>query len=145
MSDIVNYPTPKNTPEIKRLLDLVSWYRRFIKIFSSISSPITDLLHGMKKGQPIVWTEEAERAFMEVKSRLTSAPVLASPDFSNPFVIQCDASDSGVGAVLYQENEGMEHPIAYASKSLNAAKGNILLRKMSLSVCCFGWRNFARM
>lgn len=142
VSAIVNYPTPKNTTEIKRLIGLVSWYRRFIKDFSSISSPINDLLHGRKKGQPIVWTEEAEKAFSEIKLRLTSAPVLASPDFSKPFVIQCDASDTGVGAVLYQECDGLEHPVAYASKSLTAVQRKYTTTEKELLACIFGIEKF---
>lgn len=119
VSAIVDYPTPKTTTEIKRLIGLVSYYRRFVKDFSTLSSPITDLLHGRKKGQPITWTPEAEKAFQEIKHRLSSSPILSSPDFSKPFFIQCDASNTGVGAVLYQQDDGLEHPIAYTSKTLN--------------------------
>lgn len=142
VSAILNYPTPKTTTEIKRLIGLVSWYRRFVKDFSSISSPINDLLHGRKKGQPIVWSPEAERAFSEIKSRLTSAPILASPDFSRPFVIQCDASDTGVGAVLYQECDGAEHPIAYASKGLTKAQRAYSVTEKELIGVLFGIEKF---
>lgn len=132
VSAILNYPTPKNTTEIRRLIGLVSWYRRFIKNFASIAAPISNLLQGRKKGQPIVWTPEADEAFDEIKKSLTSAPVLASPDFSKPFVIQCDASDYGVGAILYQECDGIEHPIAYASKALNKAQRNYSVTEKEL-------------
>lgn len=81
-------------------------------------SPIKNLLHGGKKGQAISWTQDADRAFQEIKCRLTSSPVLTSPDFTKKFVIQCDASDTGVGSVLYQMCDGIEHPVAYSSKTL---------------------------
>nr|CAI5851281.1 unnamed protein product [Callosobruchus analis] len=119
VSAIVDYPTPKTTTQVRRLIGLVGYYRRFLKNFASICSPISDLLKGRKKGQNIEWTDEADRAFAQIKQSLTTAPVLASPDFSKPFVLYCDASDTGVGSVLYQETDGIEHPIAYASKTLN--------------------------
>lgn len=119
---ITQFPVPKTTTEIKRLLGLVGWYRRFIKDFSTISTPINNLLHGRKKGQPITWTPEADEAFQEIKRLLSTAPVLASPDFSKTFHLQCDGSNTGVGSVLYQEEDGIEHPIAYFSKTLNKAQ-----------------------
>lgn len=119
---IINYPIPNNTTQVKRLLGLVEWNRKFIKDFSSLYAPITDLLHVRKKGQSIYWTPEAEKVFQDIKIRLTTAPVLETPDFSKPFIIQCDASDVGLGAVLYQREDRIEHPIAYASKVLNTCQ-----------------------
>lgn len=142
VSAIVNYPTPKTTTEIKRLIGLVSWYRRFIKDFSTIAAPINGLLHGRKKGQKIVWSDEAESAFTQIKTRLSSAPVLASPDFSKPFVIQCDASDVGLGAVLYQECDGLEHPVAYASRSLTISERKWSVTERELIAVIFGIEKF---
>lgn len=119
VSAILDYPIPTNSTEVRRFLGLVMYYRRFLKDFSTICSPITDLLRNRKKGQPITWTPDADRAFAEVKRILTNTPVLASPDFSKQFIISCDASNTGVGAVLYQEDDGLEHPIAFFSKTLN--------------------------
>lgn len=116
---ILNYPVPTNTTQIRRLIGIIGYYRRFLKDFSSICSPISDLLKGRKKGQSIVWTKEADEAFDKVKKILTTTPVLASPDFTKKFFIACDASNTGVGAVLFQEEDGLEHPIAYFSKTLN--------------------------
>lgn len=119
ISAILDYQVPTNTTQIRRLVGMVGYYRRFLKDFSTLCSPITDLLRGRKKGQPIEWTAEADLAFKEIKRVLTTTPVLASPDFSKQFCIICDASNTGVGAVLYQEEDGLEHPVAYFSKTLN--------------------------
>lgn len=119
VSAILSYPTPKNTTQIRRLVGLIGYYRRFLRNFSTVCSPITDLLKGQKKGQPVSWTPEADSAFQEIKKMLTSTPILASADFNEQFCIICDASDTGVGGVLFQENDGLEHPIAYFSKTLN--------------------------
>ncbi|KAK9729461.1 RNase H-like domain found in reverse transcriptase [Popillia japonica] len=142
VSAIVDYPTPKTTTQIKRLIGLVGYYRRFLKNFSALSSPITDLLRGRKKGQPITWTPEADKAFQEIKTALTTAPVLASPDFPQPFLINCDASDIGVGAVLYQAADGIEHPVAYASKNLNAAQRKYSTTEKELLAVIFAVEKF---
>lgn len=142
VSAIVNYPIPTNTTQIKRLIGLIGYYRRFLKNFSAISSPITDLLHGRKKGQPIVWTPEADEAFKQIKECLTNAPVLASPDFTKPFIINCDASDTGVGAVLCQNIDGAEHPVAYASKNLNKCQRKYSTTEKELLAVLFGVEKF---
>lgn len=142
VSAVQNFPIPKNTTEIKRLLGLVGWYRRFIKDFAAMASPITDLLKGRKRGQPIVWTNEANEAFLKIKDSLCNAPVLACPDFSKPFFIQCDASDTGMGAVLFQETEGFEHPIAYASKTLNKCQRKYSVSEKEMLALIFGIEQF---
>lgn len=119
---ITEYPYPKTVKQVRRFLGLTGWYRRFIANYATISAPITDLL---KKSKKFEWTVEAHSAFEELKRCLTTAPFLANPDFGRPFVIQCDASNTGVGGVLYQVSEdGREAPIAYMSQKLNAAQQN---------------------
>jgi hypothetical protein len=83
--------------------------------------PLTDLT---KKGQPnlVVWTEECEKAFVKLKELLTSEPILQLPDLEKPFVIQVDASDNAVGAVLLQDSAIQLLPVAYASKKLTTAE-----------------------
>ena len=78
----------------------------------------------MKKAQPFDWQAEQEAAFEAIKTALTTAPVVARPDFAHPFTLQTDASSTGVGAVLTQTIEGEERAIAYASRSLSAAERN---------------------
>lgn len=142
VDSILNFPVPKTTTQIKRFIGLVSYYRRFIKNFSSTSSAITDLLKGRKKGQPITWTDDAEKAFIDIKNRLTTSPVLAAPDFNEPFVIQTDASDTGLGAVLYQRSDGVEHPVAYASRTLNKCERKYTVTEKECLGVIFGIERF---
>ncbi|CAB0038053.1 unnamed protein product [Trichogramma brassicae] len=100
---------------------MVGWYARFIARDSEIKAPLTKLL---KKTEEWKWGEEQQMAFERLKSALTSAPVLARPDFSKPFKVQCEASGVAVGAVLTQEQQDGEHPIVYASRSLTGAERN---------------------
>lgn len=139
---IVNTPVPKTTTEVRRIIGVMQWYRRFIKDFSTLSAPITALIKEKKKGQSITWTPEAEVSFKTLKERLVSAPVLASPDFTKPFFIQTDASDVGLGAVLYQVFDGSEHPIAYASKTLTRTERNYSVTERECLAVLFGVEKF---
>lgn len=112
---IINIPTPKNTSEVRRIIGLASWYRRFVPNFSSLISPMTALL---RKNTPFVWNQDCEKSLEEVKNNLISAPILTCPNFELPFVVQTDASDYGIGCVLSQEQDGQEKVIAYLSRSL---------------------------
>lgn len=119
VSVMLNYPRPRTSTEIKRFTGMCSWYRRFINGFSTLVSPLNDLIKGKKKKQAVLWTPEAEEAFVKIKEALVSAPILCQPDFNQPFTIQCDASDTGVGGVLTQVLDGEERVIAYASRTLS--------------------------
>lgn len=119
---IANFPQPKTVRQLRRFLGLTGWYQRFISNFSAITAPLTNLKGTAEKFQ---WNEQAQMAFEYLKSRLTTAPILSHPDFSRPFIIQCDASATGVGSVLCQVGlDGEEHPIAFMSKKLNSAQRN---------------------
>ena len=124
ISAMVNYARPRNATEVKRFVGLCSWYRRFINNFSTLMSPINDLLKGRRKSQPITWTDAAEASFVKIKELLVSSPILSQPDFSKPFIITSDASLTGVGGALSQIMDGDEHIIAYASRSLTRAERN---------------------
>lgn len=117
---IVEYPQPKNVRDVRRVLGMANWYRRFIKNFSSISAPISNLIR--KSKEKFEWNEEAQAAFGQLKLALVSAPILALPNFDLPFQIECDASDLGIGAVLTQVQNGEERVIAYMSAKLNSAQ-----------------------
>lgn len=117
---IVSYPAPKTVKEVRRLLGMVGWYRRFIKDFSTLTAPITDLLKKDKLN--FTWTDTAAEAFERLKVALVSSPILATPDYTLPFTVQTDASDVGLGAVLTQEIANEERVIAYMSVKLSAAE-----------------------
>lgn len=124
IESIQNFPVPKNAKQIRAFIGLCGYFRRFIKGFSSIAAPLTKLT-GSKNGiSNFAWSPEAETAFGDLKKALTSAPVLSCPDFTKPFAIHCDASSAGIGGVLIQTIDGLEHPIAYYSRCLNTHERN---------------------
>ncbi|CAM4650486.1 unnamed protein product [Caretta caretta] len=115
---IRDWPAPHTKKQVQAFIGMAGYYRRFVPHFSAIATPITELC---KKGKPdkVVWTKQCQVAFRALKEALVSGPVLANPDFDKAFVVFTDASDTGLGAVLMQEDEkGERHPIVYLSKKL---------------------------
>jgi len=96
ISVIMQWPTPKSLKALSGFLSLTGYYRRFIHNYGRMAKPLTQLL---KKGN-FVWTEESTNAMQQLKNVVTNALVLMMPDFSQPFCIECDASSTGLGAVL---------------------------------------------
>ena len=112
------YPAPSTKKELMRFLGLVGYYRSFCRNFSSVVAPLTDLLKARAK---YIWSEICQQAFEKVKSLLCVSPVLAAPCFTQPFILQVDASDVGAGAVLLQaDDSGVERPVSYFSRKFNA-------------------------
>ena len=125
---IMDFPLPKTQRQVRRFLGMTGWYRRFIPNYAQLASPFTDSL---KKSKTFCLSESAVESFNELKRCLTSAPILSNPDFSLPFTIQCDASVSGVGGVLFQTDpEGNERVIYYHSRKLNAAQKNYSITEL---------------
>lgn len=91
-------------------MGLAGYYRRFIRQFAVIASPLTDLL----QKETFVWTTQAQQAFEELKSRLSTTPVLPLPNFNDDFHLETDASGVGIGGILSQKG----HPIAFYSQKL---------------------------
>ena len=111
-----DYPTPKNLKTLQQFLGLASYYRHYIPLFSKIAAP----LHALTRNTAAyVWTPLCQQAFDKLKELLTTSPVLAFPNLSQPFLLETDASGKGVGAVLSQRQEDCSiRPIAYASRTL---------------------------
>lgn len=111
-----NFPTPSNTSEVKGFLGLCNYYRRFIQGFAEIAAPLTQLL---KKNSPFVWSDECNKAFLQLKHGLTTAPILAYPNMDRPFVLYTDASGSAIGYILGQiDDQNRERVIAYGGRAL---------------------------
>ena len=95
----------------------MNYYRRFVENFSTIAAPLSDLT---KKGAPdkVQWTPECQRAFDTLKSVLTANPVLTLPDLQKTFILRTDASETGIGGCLLQQDKDLLHPITYVSRKL---------------------------
>ncbi len=118
IKSVRDYPTPATKKDVRAFLGLVGYYRRFIRQFATTATPLTDLT---KKARPdkVIWTKECEAAFDDLKAALQRKPVLMVAEPTRPFVLQTDASNYGLGAVLSQGgDDGYEHPVAYASRKL---------------------------
>ena len=118
---VQEFPTPTNLKELRNFLGLATYYRRFVKGFSNIASPLNALT---RKGVKFVWTEACSDAFDKLKRALVSAPILAYPNFKEPFLLFVDASSTGIGFTLAQEQNGNEVVIAYNGRGLNHAEQN---------------------
>ena len=116
---VQKFPQPT---DVKSVRSFVGYYRRFIPHFAKIAGP----LHNFTKTDvEFVWTPECDNAFVNLKQLLTTAPVLTSPKFEVPFMLETDASIQGLGAVLAQrQGDGSVKPVAYASRSLQAHERN---------------------
>lgn len=106
------FKIPKNPTGVKSFLGLAGYYRKFIRNFSKIGKPLTDLT---QKDIPFHWTDKQQDSFQTLKDALCKAPVLAYPNFNETFALTTDASNEGIGAVLSQN----DHPCCYISRTLN--------------------------
>ncbi|KAI2648976.1 Transposon Tf2-9 polyprotein [Labeo rohita] len=121
---VTGWPQPSTIKELQRFLGFANFYRRFIRNYSTIAAPLTSLLKN--KPKKLCWTEEADRAFSALKTSFTSAPILKHPNPELPFVVEVDASDCGIGAILSQRHgqPGKLHPCAFYSRKLTSAERN---------------------
>lgn len=138
---LLDYPVPTCVDELRRFLGLASFYRKFVRNFAQIAQPLYLLLGGnqRKKRKKNVrvkdhvewfWGEDQENSFRKLIECLTSAPVLAYPDYTKPFLLRTDASKTGLGAILCQEQDGMEKVIAYGSRSVRGPEKNYSTHKL---------------
>ena len=120
---ITDWPAPNNKKDVMSFLGLANYYRKFVKGFSAIVKPISDLL---KEKITWHWGKEQNDAMASIKSAITTAPILRLPDPKLSFTVTTDASDYAVGAVLTQRfpDTGFDHPIAYHSRKLKPSEIN---------------------
>ena len=118
IESVKEFPIPKSKKDVRTFLGLVGYYRKFIPNFSTVAVALTDLT---RKAAPteVQWNSQCQKAFDTLKDSLCQSPLLHSPDFSKQFILQTDASERGVGAVLSQiDDDKQEHPVAFFSKKL---------------------------
>jgi hypothetical protein len=138
VQEVMNLKLPMTVRQIQSFLGLAGYYRRFIPDFSRIAKPITELL---KKEAKFVWSQKCEDAFHALRQHLTTSPVLAQPDSSKPFDVYCDASSTGLGCVLMQDNR----VIAYASRALMPHEQNYPTHDLELAIVVHAlkiWRHY---
>ncbi|CAN6566252.1 unnamed protein product [Malus baccata var. baccata] len=136
---IEKLPPPTTVKSVRSFLGHAGFYRRFIKEFSKISRPLCDLL---AKDAPFVFDEACLEAFKKLKTLLTTAPIIAAPDWSLPFELMCDASDFAVGTVLGQRKDRLPQVIYYASRTLNDAQLNYATTEKELLAVVFALEKF---
>ncbi len=120
---VVDWPTPDSRKTLQRFLGFANFYRRFIRNYSQLAAPLTALT---STNMTFRWSEAASAAFSNLKSCFVSAPILVAPDSSRQFLVEVDASEVGVGAVLSQRSSSDDriHPCAFFSHRLSPAEQN---------------------
>jgi len=123
VAGVREWPTPENKTDVQAFLGFVNFYRRFIRDFSAKARPLFDLT---RSEQVWTWSGREQVAFEDLKTAVTTAPVLVSPQESDPFRIEADSSDFATGAVLSQQStmDGKWHPVAFYSKFLSSVEQN---------------------
>ena len=134
---VAKWPIPKTVYDVRSFLGFVGYYRRFIKDFSKIAKPIREVITGLEnqskrsaKKTFVEWTEAADSAFEHLKKLCNSTPILAYPDYKLPFILHPDSSSEGLGAVLYQKQNGKLRVIAYASRSVSKSESHYPAHKL---------------
>lgn len=140
---VVEWRQPTNVKDVRSFLGFANFYRRFIKDYSKVALPLTELT---KKDRVFVWTSSANQAFVALKRAFTSFPILVHPNHEKPFFIEADASDFALGSVLYQQGDDREfHPIAFHSRKFVAAEINYEIHDKELLAIVDSfeeWRRF---
>ena len=130
---VFEFSEPSSLEQVRSFLGLAGYYQKFIPNVATVTAPLTDLA---KKGSKFVWAAPQQNAFSTLKQRLCSAPVLSYTQFHKEFVLQTDASDCGLGAVLAQkDSQGNEHMVTYASRTLSDREKHYSAMETSFSNC----------
>ena len=131
------WPTPTTVTELRGFLGLTGYYRRFVPHYGIVAKPLTNIL----KKQQFIWTTAADQAFQDLKHLMAHTPVLALPNFGDPFVVETDACATGVGAVLMQHGR----PIAFLSKALGPQHQQLSIYEkefLALIMAVEKWRSY---
>jgi transposase InsO family protein len=145
---VQEFPTPRDVKQLRSFLGLVTFYARFIPALATTARPLHELL---RKNAPNEWTDTHQRAFQALKDALTSAPILAHPDFDRPFLLETDASDVGISAILSQPVDpnwdGKSLPrtqvVEYASRTLLPAETRYSAREKEALAVVWGIRHYS--
>lgn len=140
LTTMESYARPTNTKSVRRFLGMTGYYRRLIRDYSGMAAPLTNLLK--KTAGRFSWTPEADRAFLQLKKAMMTAPVIANPDFSEDFHIQCDASDVSGAAALGQHQNGAEVIIAYFSHKWSATEARWGATEREAATVLYAIRHF---
>src|SRR3954453_17077951 len=139
---VTNWPIPTNVHELRSFLGLAGYYRRFVKDFSMIASPLTALLH---KNQKYEWGADQDNAFTALKQAVSSAPLLIIPDPQLPYTLVTDASGYAIGAALCQDHGNGLQPCAFLSRKMNDAERNYPVHEQELLAIVHAlreWRHY---
>ena len=136
---IDEWPVPKNLTELRAFVGLASYYRRHVEGFSDLAKPLSELT---RKNQPFIWGPDQQQAFEILKDRLMNYPVLAPPLPEGRYIIDTDASDFAMGAVLQQEQNGTVRVISYASKTFDAAERQYCTTRKELAAVIYALKTF---
>jgi hypothetical protein len=126
VQDVLSWNVPMSVCDIRSFLGLAGYYQRFIKRFSKINKPMTELL---KKDKKFEWTSACKASFQELKKRLTTTPILVMPDMEKPSTIYYDVSGQGLGCVLMQDG----HVVVYASRQIRKHEAHYLTHDLELA------------
>jgi len=139
---VQDWKTPKSLTEVQSFLGFANFYQHFIQDYSKIARPLTELT---KRTEKWMWTNEAEMAFKELKHRFTSAPILAHFDAQRPVIIETDASDFAIGAILSQRDEEKRlHPVAFHSQKFTPVEINYKIHDKELLAIVDAFKHWRR-
>ncbi|CAF1183413.1 unnamed protein product [Didymodactylos carnosus] len=138
-----DFPVPYKAKGVRSFLGLTGYYRRFIQNYATIAEPLLQLIR-VKRSPVFVWIPECQDSFDELKQNLITSPIISYSDFNHPFILQLDASDYGLGAVLAQKGspDGEEHVIAYASRTLNESERKYSATERECLAIVWGTQHF---
>jgi len=134
---MVHWPVPQSVTDLRGFLGLTGYYRRFVKHYGLIAKPLTRLL----RKKQFCWSDEAQQAFDTLKQAMVTTPVLALPNFQEPFEVETDGSDIGIGAILMQHGQ----PVAFLSKALGESHKHLSIYEkefLALIMAVEKWRQY---